>query len=59
MAKTWPTRSPRRREGDEVDVHRQQDQLDRHQDDDDVLAVEEDAEHAHHEQDRGDGCRPI
>jgi hypothetical protein len=29
-----------------------QDQLDRHQDDDDVLAVDEDAEHAHHEQDR-------
>jgi hypothetical protein len=33
------------REGDEVDVDRQQDQLDRHQDDDDVLAVQEDAEH--------------
>src|SRR5690606_23995315 len=37
---------------DEVEVHREQDQLDRHQDDDDVLAVEEDAEHAEHEQDR-------
>src|SRR5688500_7434150 len=42
-------------ECDEVDVHREQDQLDRHQDDDDVLAVEEDAEHAEHEQDRADG----
>src|SRR6187549_2292932 len=41
-------------EGDEVDVHREQDQLDRHQDDDHVLAVEEDAEHAEHEQDRAD-----
>src|SRR5512139_2931436 len=36
--------------GDEVDVHRQEDQLDRHQDDDDVLAIEEDPEHAEHEQ---------
>src|SRR5688572_5050517 len=27
-------------EGDQIDVHREQDQLDRHQDDDDVLAVE-------------------
>ena len=42
-------------ERDEVDVHREQDQLDRHQHQDDVLAVEEDAEHAEHEQDRGDG----
>ena len=42
-------------EGDEVDVHAEQDQLDRHQDDDHVLAVEEDAEHAEHEQDRADG----
>ena len=33
----------------------EQDELDRHQDDDDVLAVEEDAEHAEHEQDRADG----
>ena len=33
----------------------EQDQLDRHQDDDHVLAVEEDAEHAEHEQDRADG----
>src|ERR1700761_3684956 len=32
------------REGDEVDVDREQHQLDRHQDDDDVLAVEENAE---------------
>jgi hypothetical protein len=32
----------------------QQDQLDRHQDDDDVLAVDEDAEHAQHEQDRAE-----
>ena len=29
------------REGDEIDVHRKQDQLDRHQDDDHVLAVDE------------------
>ena len=43
------------REGDEVDVDREQDQLDRHQDDDDVLAVQEDAEDAEREQDRGDG----
>ena len=43
------------REGDEVDVHREQDQLDRHQDDDDVLAVEKDARHADREQDRRDG----
>src|SRR5258708_14059587 len=42
------------REGDEVDVDRQQDQLDRHQDDDDVPAIEEDAEDAEREQDRGD-----
>src|SRR5688572_11320192 len=41
-------------ERDQVDVHRQQDQLDRHQDDDDVLAVEEYAKHAEHEQDRAD-----
>src|SRR5690606_29129606 len=33
-------------EGDEVDVHRKQDQLDRHQDHDDVLPIEKDAEHA-------------
>ena len=43
------------REGDEVDVDGEQDQLDRHQDDDDVLAVDEDAEDAEREQDRGDG----
>src|SRR5262245_39454675 len=44
----------RRREGDEVDVDGQKDELDRHQDDDDVLAVEEDPEHAEREQDRRD-----
>src|SRR5690606_11503106 len=38
----------------QVEVYRQQDQLDRHQDDDHVLAVEKDAEHAEHEQDRAD-----
>src|SRR6185312_8560172 len=43
-----------RGEGDEVDVDRKQDQLDRHQDDDDVLAVEEDAENPEREQDGGD-----
>src|SRR2546423_523926 len=32
------------REGDEVDVDREQHQLDRHHDDDDVLAIEENAE---------------
>src|SRR5690606_13321593 len=40
------------RERDEVDVHRQQHQLDRHQQDDDVLAVEENAGHADAEQHR-------
>ena len=56
MAKIWPDQIVQKGgEGDEIDVHRQQDQLDRHQDDDDVLAVEEDAEHAEREQDRGDG----
>src|SRR6266704_1250431 len=43
------------REGDEVDVDREQDQLDRHQDDDDVLPIEEDAKNAEREQDRRDG----
>ena len=43
------------REGDEVEVHGEQDQLDRHQDDDDVLAVQEDAEHAEREEDRRNG----
>src|SRR5580704_16111851 len=38
------------RERDEIDVDREQDQLDRHQNDDDVLAVEKDAEHAEREQ---------
>src|SRR5205807_4663407 len=42
-------------EGDEVDVDREQHQLDRHHDDDDVLAVKEDAEDPEREQDRGDG----
>src|SRR5260370_33753608 len=42
------------REGDEVDVHREQHQLDAHQDDDDVLAVEENAQDAQREQHRGD-----
>src|SRR5690606_35748738 len=37
-------------EGHEIQVHREQDQLDRHQDDDDVLPVQEDAEHADREQ---------
>ena len=43
------------REGDEVDVHREQHQLDAHQDDDDVLAVEENAHHPDGEEDGGDG----
>src|SRR3546814_5327958 len=42
-------------ERDEIDVHRQQDQLDRHQDDDDILAVDEDAEHAEREEHRRNG----
>src|SRR5665811_530126 len=41
-------------EGDQIDVDREQDQLDRHQDDEHVLAVEEDAENPEREQDRGD-----
>src|SRR6266508_1111129 len=41
------------REGDQVDVDREQDQLDRHQDDDHVLPVEENAEDAEREQDCG------
>ena len=54
-AKTCPVRSPSEgREGHEIDVDRQQDQLDRHQDDDDVLAVEDDARDAEREQDRRD-----
>ena len=40
-------------EGHEIDVDREQDQLDRHQDDDDVLAIEKNAEDADGEQDRG------
>ena len=42
------------RKRDQVDVDREQHQLDRHQDDDDVLAVQEDAEDPEREQDRGD-----
>ena len=54
MAKTCPTRSLRNDgERHEIDVDRQQHQLDRHHDDDDVLAVQEDAEHAQGEQDGG------
>src|SRR6185437_10658062 len=41
--------------GDEVNVDREQHQLDRHQDDDDVLAVQEDAENPEREEDRRDG----
>src|SRR6185312_2483418 len=41
--------------GDEVNVDREQHQLDRHQDDDDVLAVKEDAEDPEREEDRRDG----
>src|SRR5579872_6101230 len=44
-----------RGEGDEVEIDGEQDQLDRHQDDDDVLAVDEDAENAEREQNRGHG----
>ena len=52
IANTWPDQiAEQRRERDQVDVDRQQDQLDRHQDDDDVLAVQEDAEDAEHQQD--------
>ena len=40
-------------ERDEVDVHGEQNELDRHQDDDDVLPVQEDAEDAEREQNRG------
>src|SRR6266566_2812334 len=40
--------------GDEIDVDRKQNELDRHQDDDHVLAVEENAENADREQDGGD-----
>src|SRR5690606_24379027 len=43
-----------RRERHEIDIHREQDQFDRHQDDDHVLAVEEDAEHAHREHHGGE-----
>src|SRR5579864_1224499 len=45
----------KRRERNEVDVDREQHQLDLHQDDDDVLAIEEDAENAKREEDCGDG----
>ena len=43
------------RERYQVDVYGEQQKLDRHQDDDDILAVDEDAEDADREQDRGDG----
>src|SRR3954452_23973076 len=43
-----------RRKRHQVDIDREQDQLDRHQDDDDVLAVEENAEDPQGEQDRAD-----
>src|SRR5256885_14420669 len=42
------------RERHQVDVHGEQNQLNRHQDDDDVLAVDEDAEDPEGEQNRGD-----
>src|SRR6266404_5687651 len=42
------------RERHEVDIDREQDQLDRHQDDDDVLAVQENAEDPEREQDGAD-----
>src|SRR6266568_5384604 len=42
------------RKGDQIDVDREQDQLDRHQDDNDILPVEEDAENPEREQDRRD-----
>src|SRR6266850_7647302 len=41
------------REGDEVEIHREQHQLDRHQQHDQVAPVEEDADHADREEDRG------
>src|SRR3984885_10715667 len=44
----------KRGERHQVDVDREQNQLDRHQDDDDVLAVEEDAEDPERKQDRTD-----
>src|SRR5216683_2199529 len=44
----------KRREGDEIDIDREQNQLDRHQDDDDVLAIEENAENPQGEEHRGD-----
>src|ERR1700674_5008797 len=40
------------REGDEVEVDREQHQLDRHQHDEDVAAIEKNADHADGEQDR-------
>jgi hypothetical protein len=44
-----------RREGDQVDVDCEQDQLDRHQNNDHVLAVKKNAENPEREQDRSDG----
>src|SRR5665213_730051 len=43
------------REGNEIDVDREQHQLDRHQDDDDVLAVEKNPENPEREEDCRDG----
>jgi hypothetical protein len=40
------------REGDEVQVHGEQHQLDRHEQDDHVLPVEEDPHHAEREENR-------
>ena len=40
------------RKGDEVHIHREQQQLDRHQDDDQVFPVEENADDADRKQDR-------
>src|SRR5690242_14125611 len=42
------------REGDEVEVHREQHQLDRHQQHDQVAPGEEDADHADREEHRGE-----
>src|SRR5262245_54257428 len=40
-------------EGDEIEIHRKQHQLDAHENDDHILAVQEDTENAEREQDRG------
>src|SRR4029078_3762871 len=41
--------------GHEVEIHREQHQLDRHEDDDHVLAIEKDAENTEREQEGGEG----